>query len=132
MAPPAIPLEGAELLASVTDALVALHQRYHQRAPVAAKAQLMGGDLLVCVLGGVYTDVEQTLIELGRAPIVHENRSAFQTATQTRYVDVVERLSGRDVLQFISTHHVGPDLEVELFLLGPRSSATGPSAQGEA
>jgi uncharacterized protein YbcI len=132
MASPATPLEGAELLASVTDALVSLHQHHHQRAPVTAKAQLMGGELLVCVLGGVYTDVEKTLIELGRAPIVHANRSAFQTATQTRFIDVVERLSGRHVLQFISTHHVGPDLEVELFLLGPRPSASGPWEQGEA
>jgi uncharacterized protein YbcI len=112
-------LEGPALLEAVTDALVALHRRYHQRAPVTAKAQLMGGDLLVCVLGGVYTDVEKTLIELERAPIVRENRSAFQSATETRFIDVVERLSGRHVLQFMSTHHVGPDLEVELFLLGP-------------
>jgi hypothetical protein len=52
----------------------------------------------------------------GRAPRVpNMNRSAFQAATQARYIDVVERLSGRRVLQFISTHHVGPDLEVELF-----------------
>jgi uncharacterized protein YbcI len=119
MAPPARPLQGTELLAAVTDALVALHQRYHQRAPVTAKAQLMGGDLLVCVLGGVYTDVEKTLIELERAPIVQENRSAFQTAMRTRFIDVVEGLSGRQVLQFMSTHHVGPDLEVELFVLAP-------------
>jgi uncharacterized protein YbcI len=117
------PLEGPALLEAVTDALVALHQRYHQRAPVTAKSQLMGEDLMVCVLGGVYTDVEKTLIELERAPIVRENRSAFQIATRARFIDVVERLSGRQVLQFMSTHHVGPDLEVELFMLGP--SATG-------
>jgi hypothetical protein len=46
--------------------------------------------MLVCVLGGVYTDVEKTMIE---------------------------RLSGRDVLSFISNQHVGPDMEVELFML---------------
>jgi hypothetical protein len=32
--------------------------------PVTAKTQLMGGDLLVYVVGGVYTEVEKTLIEL--------------------------------------------------------------------
>src|SRR5919197_4824024 len=117
MARPARPLEGAALLAAVTDAMVALHQRHHRRAPVTAKAQLMDGDLVVCVLGGVYTDVEKTLIELERVRTVHENRSAFQTATQARFIDAVEQLSGRRVLQFMSTHHVGPDLEVELFVL---------------
>jgi uncharacterized protein YbcI len=119
MARPARPLEAAALLAAVADAMVALHERYHQRAPVTAKAQFMGGDLLVCVLGGVYTDVEKTLIELERVRTVQENRSAFQCATQARFVDAVERLSGRRVLQFMSTHHVGPDLEVELFVLAP-------------
>jgi uncharacterized protein YbcI len=116
------PLEGRALLEAVTDALVALHQRYHQRTPVTAKARRMGEDLMVCVLGGVYTEVEKTLIELERAPVVQENRSAFQTATRARFIDVVERLSGREVLQFMSTHHVGPDLEVELFVLGPSAT----------
>jgi hypothetical protein len=36
-----------------------------------------------------------------------------------RFVSAVERLSGRHVIGFISTHHVGPDLEVELFVLAP-------------
>jgi hypothetical protein len=78
------------LLAAVNDAMVALHERYHQRTPVTAKAQLMDGDLLVCVLGGVYTEVEMTLIELERTHVVHENRSAFQIAMQTRFIEAVE------------------------------------------
>jgi uncharacterized protein YbcI len=72
---------------------------------------MMGDDLLACVLAGVYTDVEKTLIELERAPVVRENRSAFQNAMAPRYVEPVERLSGRRVLHFISSNHIGPDLE---------------------
>ena len=113
------PLAGEELLAAVTDAMVALHQRYHHRAPVTAKTLLLGGDLLACVLGGVYTTVEQTMIELQRSPIVQETRSAFQVAMQQKFIAAVERLSGRDVLAFISNHHVGPDIEIELFMLTP-------------
>jgi uncharacterized protein YbcI len=111
-------LVGEALLDAVTAAMVALHVRYHHRAPVCAKSQLMGGDLLACVLGGVYTDVEKTLIELERGTIVQENRSAFQHAMQSRFIDEVQRLSGRRVLAFISNQHVGPDLEIELFVLG--------------
>ena len=77
---------------------------------------MMGTDLLACVLGGVYIDVEQPLIELARAPVVTDNRSAFQAAMEHRFIDKVERLSGRRVTSFISSHHVGPDLEIELFL----------------
>ena len=78
---------------------------------------LLGDDLLACVLGGVYTDVEKTMIELQRSTLVQETRSAFQNAMQRRFIDEVERLSGRDVLAFISNQHVGPDIEIELFVL---------------
>ena|ERR1700722_5845457 len=91
-----------DVLDAVTDAMVALHERYHHRTPVTAKTLMLGDDLLACVLGGVYTDVEQTMIELQRSTIVQETRSAFQIAMQQRFIDQVERLTGRDVLSFIS------------------------------
>ena len=119
MPAPGSALSGDALLAAVTDAMVALHKRYHHRVPVTAKTLLLGDDLLACVLGGVYTDVEMTMIELQRTTIVQETRSAFQNAMQERFISEVERLSGRDVLAFISNHHVGPDIEIELFLLKP-------------
>jgi len=97
----------------------ALHERYHHRKPVTAKTRMLGDDLLACVLGGVYTNVEKTMIELQRSTIVEETRSAFQTAMQQRFIDQVERISGRDVMAFISNHHVGPDIEVEVFMLTP-------------
>jgi len=116
------PLTGDELLAAVTKAMVAFHERYYHRTPVTAKTLLLGGELLVCVLGGVYSDVEKTMIELQRAPIVHETRSAFQNALQHRFVAAIERLSGRKVLTFMSDHHVGPDIEIELFMLTPTNT----------
>jgi uncharacterized protein YbcI len=116
------PLTGDELLAAVTKAMIAFHERYYHRTPVSAKTLLLGGELLVCVLGGVYNDVEKTMIELQRAPIVHETRSAFQNALQHRFVAAIERLSGRKVLTFMSDHHVGPDIEIELFMLTPEAT----------
>ncbi len=111
------PLYGEDLLAAVTEAMVALHERYHHRAPVNAKTQMLDDDLLACVMAGVYTDVEKTMIELQRSPIVKEVRSAFQIAMQQKFIDEVERLSGRKVLAFISDSHIGPDIEIELFVL---------------
>ena len=112
-------LHGEPLLAALSEAMVAMHQRYHGREPATAKSLMMGDDLLACVLGGVYTDVEKTLIELQRTTVVQETRSAFQEAMQQKFIDAVERLSGRHVLAFISNQHVGPDLEIELFVLAP-------------
>lgn len=111
------PFHGDALLAAVTKSMVGFHERYHHRAPVSAKTQRLGDDLLACVLGGVYTDVEKTMIELQRGRIVQETRSAFQEAMQHKFIDEVERLSGREVLAFMSNSHVGPDIEVEIFVL---------------
>ena len=97
------PLNGDALLEAVTDAMVALHVRYHHRSPVSAKTLLLGGDLLACVMGGVYTDVEKTLIELQRTTIVQETHSAFQNAMQQKFIDTVERLPGVECWRSSST-----------------------------
>jgi hypothetical protein len=68
---------------------------------------MMGDDLPAGVLGDVYTDVEKTMIELERAPMVTDNRNAFQTAMEDRFIAAVEILSGRRVVHFISSHNVG-------------------------
>jgi uncharacterized protein YbcI len=124
MTAPTAPLTGKALLDAVTTAMVALHERYYQRAPTSAKSQMMGDDLLACVLGGVYTDVEKTLIEIQRAPVVQDNRNAFQHAMEKHFISAVETLSGREVVLFISSHSIGPDLEIELFFFADSQTDT--------
>lgn len=124
MSIPAEPLIGDELLEALTRALVALHKRYYGREPASARSVLMGDEVLACVMGGVYTDVEKTMIELDRQTVVHETRSAFQAAMRHRVVAEVERLCGREVIAFSSSHHVGPDLEIQLFVLEPATTDT--------
>jgi uncharacterized protein YbcI len=128
MPAPDAPLTGEALLSAITEAMVALHEQYHHRQPVTAKTLLLGEDLLACVLGGVYTDVEKTMIEIQRVPMVQETRNAFQNAMQHKFINVIQRLSGRKVLAFISNHHVGPDIEIELFMLVPRPALGLPSS----
>jgi len=120
---PETPLDGDELLDAVTAAMVAFHERYHLRTPATARSMLLGDDLLVCLLGGVYTDVEKTMIELQKQTVVQETRSDFQKAMQHRFIAAVQTLSGRRVLAFISNSHVGPDLEMEIFMLAAPGSA---------
>ena len=125
MASPDHPLQGDALLDAVTESLAGLHERHYGRRPAAARSQLMDEEVLACVMGGVYTEVEKTLIEIRREPLVHEARSAFQTAMKDRLIASVERLSGRPVEGFFSTHHVGPDIEVEIFVLGTHTRQHG-------
>src|ERR1700748_1058397 len=113
MSSPTPPLVGEALLSAVTAEMVAMHERYHHRVPASAKTQLLEDDLIAVVMGGVYSDVEKTMIELPRSTLVQETPSAFQDAMQKRFIESVQRLSGREVLAFISNSHVGPDLEIE-------------------
>src|ERR1700730_11959035 len=83
MPAPDASLTGDQTLAAVTEAMVAFHQRYHHRKPVTAKTLLLGDDLLACVLGGVYTDVEKTMIEIQRITMVQETRTGSKTRCST-------------------------------------------------
>ena len=110
-------------LEAVTEAMVGLHERYHGRRPGSARTSLMGNDMIACLLGDVYTNVEQTMIELQRKALVQETRSEFQRVMEKRFIDAVERITNRLVAKFISTHHVGPDLELEIFVREPAGRA---------
>jgi uncharacterized protein YbcI len=125
MAAPTDPLTGDALLEAVTDAMVALHERYYHRPPLSARTQLLDDEILACVMGGVYTEVEKTLIELEHNVAVKDTRNAFQNAMRDKFIVEVERLSGRRVQTFISDSHVGPDLQIELFILGPDPRPAG-------
>lgn len=114
-----LPPIGEEQLASVSEALSEMHERYHGRRPASTHSQMMGDDMLACLMGDVYTDVEKTMIELQRQAVVHETRSTFETTMEQRFIKAVEGITKRTVARFISAHHVGPDLELELFVLAP-------------
>ena len=119
MPAPEAPLTGDQLLTAINDAMIVFHERYHHRKPAATKTSMLGDDLIACVMSGVYTDVEKTLIEIQQQTIVQQTRNAFQNAMQDKFINTVQDLSGRNVLAFISNHHVGPDVEIELFFLTP-------------
>ena len=119
MPAPDISLDGDEFLAAINEAMVAFHERYYHRKPATAKTTMLGGDLIACVMSGIYTDVEKTMIEIQRDTIVQQTRNAFQNTMQDKFINAVQDLSGRHVMAFISNHHVGPDVEIELFFLTP-------------
>jgi uncharacterized protein YbcI len=69
------------------------------------------------VLRDGLTTVERTLFAEGRADSVREMRTAFQDAVADKFNAVVEDLTGRRVVAFMSQAHVNPDLAIEVFFL---------------
>ena len=113
------PLAGGELLAEITNRIVAFMREHYGRGPIKAKTYVLD-NLIVCVLTDGFTAIERTMMEGGEPDRVLEMRRDFQRMMKERYSDMVEQLTGRKVLAFLSQTHVEPDLTVEIFLMdGP-------------
>ena len=60
------------------------------------------------------------MMEGGEPERVLEMRRDFQRMMKVRYSEMIEELTGRKVLAFLSQAHVEPDLTIEMFLMdGP-------------
>ncbi len=109
-------LGGGRLLAEITNRIVALMREHYGRGPIRAKTYVLD-NLIVCVLSEGFTPIERTMMEGGEPDRVLAMRRDFQRLMQTRYSEMIETLTGRKVLAFLSQAHVDPDLTVEMFVM---------------
>jgi uncharacterized protein YbcI len=107
-----------ETLTAISDGLVALLKEYYGRGPTRVKSYFQD-DLVVCLLRGGFTRVEQTLLDGGRGSAVIEQRMEFQDLMRERFEEVVENATGRKVIGFMSGNQQDPDLMCEVFILDP-------------
>jgi uncharacterized protein YbcI len=117
--PAAQPLAGGRLLAEITNRIVAFMREHYGRGPIKAKTYVLD-NLIVCVLSDGFIAIERTMMEGGEPDRVLEMRRDFQRMMKERYSRMIEQLTGRKVLAFLSQAHVQPDLTIEIFLMdGP-------------
>jgi uncharacterized protein YbcI len=105
-------------LTAISDGMVALLKEFYGRGPTRAKSYY-NDDLVVCVLRGGFSRVEQTLLDGGRGSAVIQQRMEFQEVMRKRFTDVIEGATGRPVIGFMSGNQQAPDLMCEVFILGP-------------
>jgi uncharacterized protein YbcI len=98
--------------------MVALLKEFYGRGPTRAKSYYED-DLVVCVLRGGFSRVEQTLLEGGRGSSVIQQRMEFQELMRERFETVIEGATGRRVIGFMSGNQQDPDLMCEVFILAP-------------
>jgi uncharacterized protein YbcI len=109
---------GGEVLTAISDGLVALLKEFYGHGPTRAKTYY-ADDLVVCVLRGGFSRVEQTLLEGGRSSAVIAQRMQFQELMRTRFEEVIESATGRRVIGFMSGNQQHPDMMCEVFILAP-------------
>ena len=108
------------VLSEISDGLVALLRDYYGVGPTQAKTYYQD-DLVVCVLRGGFTRVEQTLLDGDRGHAVIEQRMAFQEVMRERFEAVIQHATGRAVIGFMSGNQQDPDMICEVFILSPTS-----------
>ena len=103
-------------MTAISDGIVALLKEYYGRGPTRTKTYFED-DLVVCLLRGGFTRVEQTLLEGGRGSSVIQQRMDFQDLMRERFQSVIEQATGRRVIGFMSGNQQDPDIMCEVFVL---------------
>jgi uncharacterized protein YbcI len=106
------------VLSAISDGMVGLLKEYYGVGPTQAKTYYQD-DLVVCVLRGGFTRVEQTLRDGDRGRAVIEQRMAFQEVMRQRFEAVVQHATGRPIIGFMSGNQQDPDMICEVFVLSP-------------
>jgi uncharacterized protein YbcI len=107
-----------DVLTAISDGMVALLKEFYGRGPTRAKSYYED-DLVVCLLRGGFTRVEQTLLAGGRGSSVIQQRMEFQELMRERFEAVIEAATGRHVIGFMSGNQQHPDMMCEVFILAP-------------
>ena len=112
------------MLTAISDGIVALLKEFYGRGPTRTKSYYED-DIVVCLLRGGFTRVEQTLLEGGRGAAVIQQRMEFQEVMRGRFVGVIEGATGRRVVGFMSGNQQDPDMICEVFVLAPTELVPG-------
>jgi uncharacterized protein YbcI len=107
-----------DVLTAISDGIVALLKEFYGRGPTRTKSYYED-DLVVCLLRGGFSRVEQTLLEGGRGSSVIQQRMDFQEVMRDRFAAVIEVATGRRVIGFMSGNQQDPDIMCEVFILAP-------------
>ncbi len=107
-----------DVLTAISDGMVGLLKEFYGRGPTRTKTYYED-DLVVCLLRGGFTRVEQTLLDGGRGSSVIRQRMEFQELMRARFVGVIEHATGRRVIGFMSGNQQDPDIMCEVFILAP-------------
>ena len=113
-----------DLLAAISSGMVSLLKEFYGKGPTRAKSYY-NDDLVVCILRGGFSRVEQTLLDGGRGAAVIQQRMEFQELMRDRFTKVVEEATGRSVIGFMSGNQQHPDLMCEVFVLAPTDILDG-------
>jgi uncharacterized protein YbcI len=114
------PLGGGQLLAAISDNIVAMVREHYGRGPTSAKTYVVDDIIVVVMRGSGFIPLEKTIMDSGEPELVIAMREDFQRVMARRFRQMIEDLTGRNVVAFVSRVHVEPDITMQSFFIdGP-------------
>jgi uncharacterized protein YbcI len=110
-------LSGGRLLAAISTSIVGILREHYGRGPMKAKTYAIDDIIVVVMRGSGFTALEQTIMDSGEPQRVVDLREDFQRMMATRYKRIIEELTGRTVVAFLSQAHIEPDITMEIFFI---------------
>ena len=110
-------LSGGRLLAAISTSIVGILREHYGRGPMKAKTYALDDIIVVVMRGSGFTALEQTIMDSGEPERVVELREDFQRMMAARYKRIIEELTGRTVVAFLSQAHIEPDITMEIFFI---------------
>jgi uncharacterized protein YbcI len=111
------PQSGGHLLAAISTNIVGMLHEHYGRGPMKAKTYALDDIIVVVMRGSGFTALEQTIMDSGEPDRVVAMREDFQRVMAGRYKEMIETLTQRKVLAFLSQAHVEPDITMEIFFV---------------
>jgi uncharacterized protein YbcI len=102
----------------LANAMVNVMKELYGRGPSGAKAWLLDDYVLIVMEGGLLRH-EETLLAAGREDTVRTHRLAFQEAIRDTTTALVQRITGRRVVNYHSQIVFEPTRAFEMFVLEP-------------
>jgi uncharacterized protein YbcI len=114
-----LPDQPGSVLTQISNEVVRTLKESYGKGPDRAKAYLLDDVLLIVMRGGA-TTVEQTLLEAGEGDMVRNYRQLYQNHMGDRLIGIVERATGRKVATYQSQVLFWPFTSIEIFLFADR------------
>jgi uncharacterized protein YbcI len=103
----------------LSNEMVRLYKELFGRGPARARTHFAGPDTIICTLERTLTPAEQSMVSMGEHQRLRETRMFFQHAREGDFRDAVERITGRNVIAFVSGIDTTADMSCEVFYLEP-------------
>lgn len=112
---------GGALYSAISNAIVGIVHEYTGRGPTRARTSIRD-DVVVVMLQETLLKAEHSLVQDNKADLVAQVRRSFQQTMRPDMSAAVAKLTGREVIAFMSDSHLEPDYSVEVFVLAPEES----------